>query len=113
MIQEEGILDVRTAVVDLLANGQFGSDSSIVTKNDGGVKTPIPASNLVLTEKSVSGHQIKTKHVVPSTTANGLTFAEHEVNLTGGDSLTRSTFNSFAKTASVEVHAFTIFTINP
>lgn len=113
MIQEEGIPDVRDAIVTLLDKGQFGSNSDAVTKDDGGVKTAIAASLITLSEKSVSGHQIKTKHVVPSTTANSTTFTEHEVVFTTGNSLTRNVFNSFSKTSSIEVHGFTIFTVNP
>lgn len=113
MIQEEGIPTVRNAVVAVLDKGVFGTDNTTVTKNDGGVIAPIAATQSALTEKTISGHQIKTKHVVLSTTANGLTFAEHGIELTDGTSLTRNTFNAFSKTDNVTVHAFTVFTLNP
>ena len=113
MIQEEGIPTVRNAVVAVLSKGVFGTDNTTVTKNDGGVLAPIASTELALNEKTVSGHQIKTKHVVPTTTANGLTFAEHEIELSDGTSLTRNTFNTFSKTDNIAVHAFTVFTLNP
>lgn len=113
MLQDDGILDLVSTIASDLDKGQFGSDSSAVTVADGGIKTPIAATLLTLDTVTTSGRSISAKHVVSSVTANGNTFAEHEVNLSGGDALTRNIFSSFAKTASIEVNSFTIFTVVP
>ena len=113
MLQNEGIEDLVSTIAADLEKGQFGSDSSAVTAADGGIKTPIAATLLAFDSVTTSGRSISAKHVVNSVTANGNTFAEHEVNLSSGDSLTRNIFSSFAKTSSVEVNSFTIFTVVP
>jgi len=113
MLQDEGILDLVDTIAADLDKGQFGSNATAVTAADGGVLTPIAATLLTLNTVSTSGRSISTKHIVNSITANSNTFAEHEVRLSSGNSLTRNVFTPFAKTSSIEVNSFTIFTIVP
>lgn len=113
MLQNEGILRLVSIIATDLDKGQFGTDSSAVAASDGGIKTPIAATLLDLDSVTTSGRSISAKHVVSSVLGNGSTFAEHEIRHSNGDSLTRNIFSSFAKTNSIEVNSFTIFTIVP
>lgn len=113
MLQNEGITSLVTTIANQMEKGQFGSNSDAVTAADGGVKTAIAATLLDLDSVTVSGRNISAKHVVNSVTANGNTFAENEIRLSDTNSITRNIFTSFAKTSSIEVNAFTIFTIVP
>ena len=113
MLQDEGILSLVSTIATDLDKGQFGSDSTAVTAADGGVLTPIVATLLTFDTVLTSGRSISAKHVVNSITANGNTFAEHEVRLSDGNSITRNVFTPFAKTSSINVNTFTIFTIVP
>lgn len=113
MLQDEGILSLVSTIANDLATGQYGSNSTAVTSADDGVLTPIAATLLTLDTVATSGRSISAKHVVNSLLGNGETFAEREINLTDGSSLTRNVFGSFTKTSSIEVHSFTIFTIVP
>jgi len=113
MLQDTGILSLVDTIAADLTKGQFGTDSTAVTAADGGVLTPIAATLLDLNSVTTSGRSISAKHVVNSLLGNGSTFAEHEVVLSDTTSITRNIFTSFGKTASIEVNAFTIFTIDP
>jgi len=113
MLQDTGILSLVSTIASDLNKGQFGSDATPVTSADGGVLTPIAASLIALSSVTTNGRSISAKHVVNSITANSTTFAEHEVTLTDDTSFTRNIFTPFTKTSSIEVNAFTIFTIVP
>jgi hypothetical protein len=113
MLQNNGIEGITTAIANSLDEGQFGSDSSPLTPADGGVLSPIAATLLSLDLVNVSGRTISAKHAVDSLTGNGETFAEHEIVLSTGESLTRNLVVPFIKTNTIEVNIFTIFTISP
>ncbi len=112
MLQDDGTESLITTIAGVMTNGQFGTNTQALSRTDGGVLTPVAATDLALTTKTVSGNTVQCKHVVPLLTGNGNTFAENEITLSDSNAICRNLVYQIAKTDVVEVHAFTIFTID-
>jgi len=107
----EGKNRIRDLVSDDLTDGQLGTDDTAATESDTGLGTAVGATDLAITTDTTD-KQIVVDYNLPSTTGNGNTFTEFEVQTgTAGISLNRIVFYDLAKTSSEEFQISTIINI--
>ena len=109
MILEQGGIEFRDAIADLMVNGEFGSDDTAEDESDTGLGTPIATSaKAVAIEKS--GLSIQATHELLSTEANSTSFKEFAIQTSAKD-LTRVTTTTLDKDNTEEVITITTFDI--
>jgi len=109
MILNEGLAELANQFADLITNGQWGTGTTAATTSDTGLETAVGATLLAVTGvNSVASAQFT--HTLPSTTGNGNSITEFELQFTNGDSLSRVVGTAISKTASFRV--ITISTVN-
>jgi len=109
MLLNEGMNELADQFADLIAKGQWGTGTTAATTSDTGLETAV-ATTLITPTSANSGASAQFTHTLPSTTGNGNSLIEYELQFTNGDSLTRSVGTAIAKTASFRI--ITISTIN-
>lgn len=103
VLLNEGLIELAERVATAITKGQWGSGDTQATVADTGLETPIAATLLDLDSATASGNSAQFQHTTSSTTGNGNTFVEFEVQFDNGVSLNRSVGASFSKTAAFEV----------
>lgn len=110
VLLDEGLNQLATRTASDITKGQWGTDTTAATPTDTGLGTAVATTLLAFDSSTASGNSVQFQHTTPSTTGNGNTLAEYEVQFDDGNSLNRSVGASFAKTASFDVT--TITTVN-
>ncbi|GAF76349.1 unnamed protein product [marine sediment metagenome] len=96
---DEGINEVALRHASDITKGQWGDDNTNPAVTDTGLISPI-ASTLITVAATNSGNSAQFTHTVPSTTANGNTLREFELQFDNGVSLNRTVGGDVAKTSS-------------
>jgi hypothetical protein len=110
VVLDVGVNEVAERFAADITKGQWGSSTTLPTVSDTGLNTAIVATLLTLDSAIASGNSSQFQHTVPSTTANGNTFAEFELQFDDGTSFNHSVGASFSKTSSFDVT--TLATVN-
>ena len=109
MILDEGLTELASRFQADVTNGQAGTGTTIPTADDTGLETAVTATLLSLTSSS-SANSSQHIHTISSTTGNGSTFTEWEIQFDDGNSWNRIVGAGISKTSSFEI--VSIFTNN-
>lgn len=102
VILNTGGTEIRDAVADLIATGQYGTDGTTEATTDTGLGSAVAATDLAVTIRK-SGLTIEANHELDSVTGNGNTLREFELASASG-SLTRTTTTDLEKDINKEVY---------
>lgn len=99
VLLDQGLTELAERLAADITKGQWGDDNTDPKVTDTGLLSPITSTLITLTTTS-SGNSAQFTHTVPSTTANGNTFREFELQFDDGTEINRTVGGDVAKTAS-------------
>ena len=109
VMTDVGLNELAERFASDVTEGQWGTGTNDPTVSDTGLQTAV-SSTLASLSATSSGNTSQFTHLVPSTTANGLSLTEFELRFDDGTNFSRTLGGSVNKNASFEL--VTISTIS-
>lgn len=108
MILLQQLSELVKLVHDDMSKGQSGTSNTLFDKSQGGLISPVSATNLTLSNKTFTNSSITCTYVISTSVGNGNTYYEFEIN-NGVYSYNRGVKGGFSKTSDIEatvIHTF-------
>jgi hypothetical protein len=102
MILLSGLSYLTSQVAADMTTGQAGTDTTLFDKSQTGLQTAVAASAVALIDKTSTTSQVSVTHQLSTSTANGNTLVEWEVN-NGSTSYNRAVKAAIVKSTLLEV----------